>query len=193
VKHALFLEHVIRPGLDVLSDAASVPMRSPAVETLMLAIAIQESALRHREQIGGPARGWWQFERNGGLAGVLQHARTKLFAERLCAEIGLKPDLHLLWDALPHSELLQAGLARLLLWSDPRPLPALGDREGAWQYYLRNWRPGKPAHGRWDAAYDGAAELVRIDAPTPETRTADALRIVTHMEASLGALRKVLR
>ncbi len=34
--------------------------------------------------------------------------------------------------------------ARLLLWTDAKPLPAIGDEQGAWDYYLRNWRPGKP-------------------------------------------------
>ena len=193
MKHQLFLTNVIRPGLAVLADVVGGEVQSPPAEVLMLAIAIQESALRHRTQVGGPARGWWQFERAGGLAGVMDHARTRTHLAHFCEAVGLKHDLYALWDALPYSELLQVALARLLLWSDSRPLPALGDKEGSWSYYLRNWRPGKPGTARWGAAYDGAAELVRIDAPAPETQTADALRIVQHLEASLGALRKVLR
>ena len=193
MKHTVFLQHVIRPGLAVLADTVGGEVQSPQAECLMLAIAIQESALRHRVQVGGPARGWWQFEKAGGLAGVMEHARTRTHLAHYCEAVGLKYDIHALWDALPHSELLQVALARLLLWSDAKSLPGLGDKEGAWQYYLRNWRPGKPGMARWGAAYDGAAELVRIDAPAPETRVADALRLVQHIEASLGALRQVLR
>ena len=193
MKHALFLQHVIRPGLTVLGDVMGRPVASPEAEAMLLAIAIQESALRHRQQLGGPARGWWQFERAGGLAGVMAHARTRGPCEALCDALNLRFDQAALWDALPHSELLQVGLARLLLYSDAQPLPRLGDKAAAWQYYLRVWRPGKPGVGRWDAAYDGAAELVRIDAPAPETRTADALRLVAQCEAHLAALRQVLR
>jgi len=42
---------------------------------------------------------------------------------------------------------LAAGLARLLLWTDRPPLPALQDVEGGWQLYLRTWRPGAYTRG----------------------------------------------
>ena len=53
-----------------------------------------------------------------------------------------------------------AGFARLLLWTDPRPLPAIGDVKAAWQYYLRNWRPGKPHEKTWAPLYAEAMEEV---------------------------------
>ena len=63
MKPQLFLTSVIRPGLAVLADASALRVQSPEAEVLLLAIATQESALRHRTQVGGPARGHWQFER----------------------------------------------------------------------------------------------------------------------------------
>ena len=71
MKPQLFLTSVIRPGLAVLADATALRVDSPEAEVLLLAIATQESALRHRTQVGGPARGYWQFERGGGLAGIM--------------------------------------------------------------------------------------------------------------------------
>ncbi len=47
---------------------------------LMLAIAGQESAWKYRAQVGGPARGFWQFEVTG-VDGVLnRNQTTKLIA-----------------------------------------------------------------------------------------------------------------
>lgn len=49
--------------------------------------------------------------------------------------------------ALEVDDVLAAGFARLLLWTDPHRLPAVGDVEGAWQLYLRTWRPGAYTRG----------------------------------------------
>ena len=51
---------------------------------MLLAIGLQESRLTHRRQIGGPARGLWQFERGGGVAGVLRHAASRDHALSVC-------------------------------------------------------------------------------------------------------------
>ena len=50
--------------------------------------------------------------------------------------------------------MLAAGLARLLLWTDPARLPGAADVEAAWQIYLRQWRPG---------AYDRGTPEQRAD------------------------------
>jgi len=54
-----------------------------------------------------------------------------------------------IWGALETDDVFACGVARLLLWTDPRKLPAADDEDGAWEYYLRNWRPGKPHRDRW--------------------------------------------
>lgn len=48
-------------------------MDSAAARCQMLAIGLQESRLQHRRQNGGPARGFWQFEKGGGVKGILFH------------------------------------------------------------------------------------------------------------------------
>ena len=45
-------------------------MDTPDARVLLLAIGLQESKFSHRLQIGGPARGYWQFEQGGGVRGV---------------------------------------------------------------------------------------------------------------------------
>jgi hypothetical protein len=152
--------------MTAIAQATTQRVLSTEAEVLLLAIAMQESGLRHRVQVQGPARGYWQFEKLGGLAGVMQHVRTSQMARASVEALDLDFDIHQLWDALPLSELLQTVLARLLLWSDSRPLPKIGDKDGAWEYYLRNWRPGKPHRGRWDASYDGAVELCSTEQDT---------------------------
>ena len=71
-------------------------------------------------------------------------------ARGLCAVRGVPAQPRAVWEAIEHDDVLAAGLARLLLYTDPARLPKLGDVEGAWQLYLRTWRPG--AHSRGDAA-----------------------------------------
>ncbi|MOA63587.1 hypothetical protein D3C78_1893600 [compost metagenome] len=56
--------------------------------------------------------------------------------------------------------MLAAALARLLLWTDPARLPALGEVAKSWELYLRTWRPGKPHRHTWDALYAQALEEV---------------------------------
>lgn len=136
-------------------------MTSREAEVMLLAIGLQESRLTHRRQIGGPARGLWQFERGGGVAGVLRHPVSRDHAVRVCDARGVAPVPEQVYQRLEHDDVLAAGLARLLLFTDPAKLPGLGDEEGAWQLYLRTWRPGKPHRHTWDALYAQALEAVQ--------------------------------
>lgn len=148
----------INPALSMLPSAMS---RQPEkLMTLMLAIGLQESRFKHRRQINGPARGYWQFERGGGVRGVLLHKTTRDAAVALCKARGAAPNDQAVYAALERDDVLAAGFARLLLWTDPRPLPELGDIDAAWDYYIRNWRPGKPHRKTWDALYREAMQCV---------------------------------
>jgi hypothetical protein len=64
------------------------------------------------------------------------------------------------YAALEHDDVLAAAFARLLLWTDPEPLPAVGEVQRAWALYLRTWRPGKPHRQTWDALYAQTMEEV---------------------------------
>lgn len=143
------------PGLD--SDRARV---------LLLAIGLQESRFEHRHQVTagggvGPARGFWQFERDGGVVGVLKHPASHAMAVEMCALAGIPPVARVVWSALAVNDRLACQFARLLLYTDPRPLPALGHGGEAWDYYLRNWRPGKPHRKTWNGFYAQAMEAVQ--------------------------------
>ncbi len=145
---------------------------------VMVAISGQEADFRHRWQVvdparpdvRGPARGLWQFERGGGVRGVLVHPQCAAAAAQLCSARGVAPDAAAVHAALAGDDVLAAGFARLLLWSDPAPLPAVGDAGAAWQLYLRTWRPGAytdgtPAarvrlRGKWTGYYATAREAL---------------------------------
>jgi hypothetical protein len=133
---------------------------SPEAEVLLLAIGLQESRFEHRQQIGGPARSFWQFERGGGVVGVLRHEATAKHAHAVCVLRGIAPTPEAVYARMLDDDLLGASFARLLLYSDPRPLPVLGKSAEAWEYYLRTWRPGKPHRKTWDALYDQALQAV---------------------------------
>lgn len=143
-------------------------MTSPEARVMLVAISLQEDPEQLRAQRvivagrsrKGPARGLWQFERGGGVKGVLTHPASRFWARRICADIGLDPAPGAVWQALQYDDALAAIFARLLLFTDPRPLPAVDDERGAWAYYLRNWRPGKPHPKKWAANHARAREAV---------------------------------
>ena len=85
--------------------------------------------------------------------GVLSHPLARPPLQQALAQLHyplLTPyDLH---TAITHNDILAAVCARLLLWTDPHPLPTIEDGpEAGWAYYVRNWRPGKPHRHTWDA------------------------------------------
>lgn len=54
--------------------------------------------------------------------------------------------------ACEHHDALSLGLGRLLIWTDPDPIPR--DAEAAWEVYRRLWRPGHPRHETWEDAWE---------------------------------------
>tara|TARA_R110000764_G_scaffold2641_5_gene11485 strand:+ start:18526 stop:19071 length:546 start_codon:yes stop_codon:yes gene_type:complete len=155
-------------------------MNTPLAEVQLLATHLQEAPNREQCQLPakagqcGPARGIFQFERGGGVAGVLSHPSGRQYVLHVCSELGVQPTVEGIYNALPEQcDVLDAALARLLYWTDPRALPDLGDVEGAFQYYLRNWRPGAYTNGstaqrrqlrqKWAQNYARAVQEVRGD------------------------------
>lgn len=131
-------------------------------EVMLISIALQESALKYRKQIKGPARGLWQFEQGGGVAGVLSHPMSKRHAVDVCEARGVKPAADKVYTRLAYDDILAACFARLLLWTDPKPLPEVGDEADAWALYKRTWRPGKPHPDRWPKCYEEAMRAVEL-------------------------------
>jgi len=123
-------------------------MDTPEARVMLIAIGLQESAFQHRRQIKGPARGFWQFELGGGFRGVLRHASSTKYAKHLLTErrySGMTESEQ--FAQLETDDVLAAGMARLLLWTDPKALPALNRPDDAFEYYLRTWRPGAHTRG----------------------------------------------
>jgi hypothetical protein len=126
---------------------------------LMLSIAGQESSWSDRVQQGnGPAHGYWQFERAGGVKGVLTHPATYKLATAACVAAGVPSDAAHAWGlmATEKGDHLAVAFARLLLWTDSAALPQLGQSHAAWNYYVGLWRPGRPRPGDWGANYTAA-------------------------------------
>lgn len=139
-------------------------MDTTQARCMLYAIGLQESGFQYRYQLvdgkpdaKGPARGYWQFERGGGVRGVMQHHSSETYAERLCHTRGVPFKFEDVWQRLEVDDVLAAGFARLLLWTDPGALPPLSDQRAAWDCYVRTWRPGKPHLSRW---FDNHAQAV---------------------------------
>jgi hypothetical protein len=156
-------------------------MTSPQAEVMLLAIGLQESRFEDRRQLvgspprpTGPGKSFWQAELGGGMVtGLLRYYDDKVrdLVHGLCAVRGVAPAARAVWDAIEHDDVLAAGLARLLLYTDPAKLPKLADVDGACQLYLRTWRPGAYTNGtpkkrrelrqKWEKYYAQALEVVR--------------------------------
>ena len=145
-------------------------MDSREARVMLVAIGLQESRFKYRRQLVGnppkpvgPAAGFWQFEKGsaasrGGVWGVFLHESTNRHVKTLCAARGIPASPSNIWETIQTDDVLAAGIARLLLWTDPQRLPAVGKEAEAWALYLRTWRPGKPHPQTWPALY---ADTVR--------------------------------
>lgn len=130
-------------------------MDTEAARVILAAIGYQESdGYATRRQYGnGPAAGYWQFER-GGIKGVMLHAASARLAVGVCEARDVGFNSEEIWKALQVDDVLAAAFARLLMWTDSQPLPAVGDVAGAWKLYAeRCWRPGKPHPDKWPTSY----------------------------------------
>lgn len=123
------------------------------VQVFMIAIALQESGLEHRRQVSsggeenGPASGFWQFEKGGACAGILQHKTSAPHIRRVCQDFNIEPNSPALWEAIRYQDIVATIAARLLVLTIPYPLP-LNAAQG-WEQYNNTWRPGRPRPATW--------------------------------------------
>ncbi len=163
------IKTAINPALALLPAA----MGTPEARVMLLAIGLQESRFQYRYQLvqgkpgaKGPARGFWQFElgsraSRGGVWGVYLHHSSQHWLSVVCAARGVAFEPGAIWEAIELDDVLAAALARLLLFTDPRRLPAVNDAQGAWDLYaLRTWRPGKPHRQTWDSFHAQARAAI---------------------------------
>ena len=115
----------INPALHLLPPA----MDSVKARVALLAIGLQESGFRFRFQkiagrpyMKGPAHGFWQCERGGGVLGVLTNKATSQYAAELCFASHVMQDSWAVWSAIENDDVLAAGFARLILWAESQPL-----------------------------------------------------------------------
>lgn len=156
MKLSYILNHVVRPANEILGDKFG----GAKAEIMLLAIGLQESRFVHRKQVGGPAHGFWQFENGGGVRGVVTHSSSRPHLQAACSALGYDFNKTDFYNVIPHNDLLACIFARLLLFTDPRPLPEIGQAGLAWDYYIRNWRPGKPHPDTWPGLYMQASSIV---------------------------------
>jgi hypothetical protein len=163
----ILLDSILRTAINPALGMLPVKLESDAARVMMLAIGLQESRLCFRCQktndpyTKGPARGLWQFERGGGVVGVMNHRATRELAEAACKSRGVPYDSSMVHAKLEFDDILAAVFARLLLWADAKPLPAIdASHDEAWDCYIRSWRPGKPHRHTWDEFHAQAREQV---------------------------------
>jgi hypothetical protein len=164
----ILLDAIIHKAINPAFELLPSKMDTDAARVMLLAIGLQESRFEYRFQkvhgdpyAKGPARGFWQFERAGGVGGVMNHHTTKDLAKEVCKARGVPFDSSLIHARLEFDDVLAAAFARLLLWADHRPLPSVdADHETAWKTYITNWRPGKPHRSTWDAFHAQARAQV---------------------------------
>lgn len=157
------LRTAITPALAELA-LCGIPNTADA-RRFLLAIALQESGLKHRRQVvaggaeTGPAASFWQFEPGGGCKGVLTHYLVAPCMRGLCVDFNVPATPQGLWEAMRYQDVLAAIAARLLVYTLPDKLPTTAD-EG-WRQYIEAWRPGKPHPETWARAWATATDTVK--------------------------------
>ena len=144
-----------KSAIDEAFQLLPVTMDSPIARVILAAIGFQESGYLVRIQYGnGPARSYWQFEngRLAGINGVLTHRATEKLAASVCRACGVEPERMAVWRAMETDDVIGAAFARLLMYTDPFPLP--DNQAEAWEMYAKRlWRPGKPHPDNWPASW----------------------------------------
>ena len=86
------LATITRDAIDPALALLPGKMDNDRARVQMLAMGLQESRFIHRRQLGnGPARGLWQFERGGGVKGVLEHPASAALARDICIAMDVEP------------------------------------------------------------------------------------------------------
>jgi hypothetical protein len=158
-----FEEKIMTPGIAFMKLHAPTVAWQRNAHVLVLAIAGQESDWTARVQSGnGPAHSFWQFERGGGVRGVINHPTTGPIMRTLCTAAGVAFEENAVWTFMkqPEGDNLSLCMARLLLLADPAAIPPPSDEDGTWDYYERNWRPGLPHKAGWAARIEAADRVV---------------------------------
>lgn len=137
-------------------------LSNEAARVAIVAIGVQESALKFRRQKrGGPARGLWQFELPGLIQSMTNGNPELLAWAGYRGFIDPSQPLGVLLESLAFNDIGALILARSLLWSVKEPLPEVGQPWTLWDQYLKwGWRPGKPRRDDWLLAYDVARHVV---------------------------------
>lgn len=135
---------------------------------MLIAIASQESGLRHRDQLSpggqvgaiGPATSLWQIEFGGGFLGAERHPATAEVLARARKALLLPENDRQRWAATCWCDAYACLLARALLWTLPQALPGPKEHATGWSLYLEAWRPGKPHPEAWQKAWDDGIQAV---------------------------------
>jgi hypothetical protein len=148
-------------------------MDSPQARAQMMAIGLHESGFVARQQGGtkkkpgeGPAKSFWQFEKNGGVAECLTDPIIKPILLPILDLLGYPrwtaADIH---EAMEHNDTVAAVMTRLLLWKDPRTMAESNEPQKGYVIYLARWRPNPDAAKRhapeWPGHFKSAWEIVR--------------------------------
>lgn len=149
-----------KAAIEAALQLLPVKMDSPLARVILAAIGYQESGYQVRIQYGnGPARSYWQFEK-GGIKGVMLHAASVRLAVSVCEARGVEFNSSAIWKAMETDDVLGAAFARLLMYTDPFPLPDTA--EEAWEMYAKRlWRPGKPHPDKWPQSWAFGLERAR--------------------------------
>lgn len=148
------LTTLINPALGLVERLGG-PKASPKAARLMIAIGLTESRFTARQQVGGPAHGFWQFETEA-VEEVLENRFTRPIALRICQDLNIDADMQTIYKlfSTPAGDLIAACFARLNIFISPLTLPDTAN-EG-WVYYVSTWRPGHPNPNVWPPNWQDA-------------------------------------
>jgi len=158
-----FYHYMLVPSLKVIEKLTGIADTDEA-RAMLMAIAGQESNWAYRMQVPVDyAHSYYMFEKGGGVAGVLSHPASSGHIQTVCKALDISCDTDTVYVAMSFNGILATTMARLLLYTDPASLPALGAVDQAYETYDRNWRPGSKRPGDWPENYNVGLDLITPD------------------------------
>lgn len=158
------LTHIVKTVVPAAMTMLPTRMDTPDAKAMMYAIGLQESRFIYRQQVGGPAMGFWQYE-EAGVKGVMTHTSTRDLAAQVLDQMGYQASIPVVHQALADNDILAAIFARLLLWTHPNALPSAIQATKGWMYYYTLWRPGRPRQSTWEPFFQQAQLIVKGEQP----------------------------
>lgn len=139
----ILLDYVIKPSLKAMGERYS---SMPALQLLLVTVAVESSMGKYIKQVKGPALGIFQIEPDShkdlwdNFINFNPEIKSKLLAMLPDNARGDGPfAMSARHNCLISNMAYSACIARLIYFRYPDPMPSFDDKDGMWEFYKKRY------------------------------------------------------